>query len=98
MQVQQQERQAWQAFCAASVRVVPSEAARVEGMQDGQGGLYQQRLPQLADKMQGLLSEAGLAGPSAQGGPSDQLPSYTCLSSFVLQVSTVTRRPVSRGT
>lgn len=75
MQVQQQERQAWQAFCAASVRVVPSEAAKGEGMQEGQGGLYQQRLPHLASRMQGLLSEAGLAGQSAQGeGLSDQPP------------------------
>lgn len=70
MQVQQQERQAWQAFCMASVRVVPSEAAAPAmggGKQEGQGGLYQQRLPQLATTMQRLLSEAGLAGLHAPG-------------------------------
>ena len=72
VQVQQREHDAWQAFCAASVRVVPSEAATVPTapMQEelqGEQELYQHRLPQLADRMQRLLSEAGLTSQHAQG-------------------------------
>lgn len=72
LQVQQQEQDTWQAFCAASVRVVPSEAATaaIAGMQEGLQGnqeLYQHRLPQLADRMRRLLSEAGLTIHHAQG-------------------------------
>ena len=72
MQVQQQEHDAWQAFCAVSVRVVMSEATTAatapmqEGLQD-KPELYQHRLPQLADRMQRLLSEAGLTSQHAQG-------------------------------
>lgn len=73
VQVQQQEHDAWQTFCAVSVRVVPSEAAAAaasapmqEGVQGGQE-LYQHRLPQLADRMQRLLSEAPLMSQPAQG-------------------------------
>ena len=69
VQVQQQEHDAWQGFCAASVRVVPSEAATAATapMQEAQPELYQHRLPQLADRMQRLLSEAGLTSQHAQG-------------------------------
>ena len=68
VQVQQHEHHAWQAFCAASVRVVQSEAATAP-MQEGRQGeqeLYQHRLPQLAERMQRLLSEAGLTSQHAQ--------------------------------
>lgn len=88
VQVQQQEQYAWQTFCAASVRVVPSEgaaAAAVAALMQGglQGGqeLYQHRLPQLADRMQHLLSEAPLVSLPAQGMFSaPQQPQFRCYS------------------
>ena len=63
-QVQKEDHAAWQAFCAASVRVVPTEAragaALAPNQEEEQGHvLYQHRLPQLGDRMQRLLSETG---------------------------------------
>ena len=101
--MQEEDYAAWQAFCEASVRVLPTKASTVAVavpvLEDVQGHvLYQHRLPQLADRMQHLLSETGKAWqhhvpgmllPACQFGPPHRnLLHVSCFDSqFVSHVS-----------
>ena len=78
--MQQEEHETWQAFCAATVHVMPSEAAPAgaqEAVAEGEQQLYQHRLPQLGDRLQRLLAGSGIAWQQhAQGTlPTLSLPS-----------------------
>ena len=92
LQVQQESMQAWQQFCEASLVVHPVVLAdtpaflQAQAIQSSHGGLYQHRLPQLGNRMQQLLVEAGTACLASTEGTT---PISQCLISSLCNRQTI---------